>query len=241
MLLRVSGIVLHQLKYSESSIIVKIYTREMGMISFIVKGSRNKKSLAKASLFSHLLILDVQFNFKAKSSLQHLKEARPEVSFHSLYSDIRKSAIALFINELLYKSIREEEPNEILWDFVKEHLCFLEERSKQFSDFHLYFMIRLTQLLGFSPNGTYTQLTPFFDIREGVFTQTPPLESLYLESPLSLYFSKLDQCSLTQYQPMVPLEHRTLLVERMIEYYKTHLPGFGSMQSHRVLTEVFNE
>ncbi|MEI8204138.1 MAG: DNA repair protein RecO [Bacteroidota bacterium] len=240
MLLTVSGIVLHQYKYSESSIIVKVYTRELGLISFIVKGSRNKKSVTKASLFSHLLILEIQFNHKPKVGLQQMKEARPMAVLNSIYSDIRKSAIALFINELISKAIREEEKNELLWDFIKVYLLFFEEIPTQFSDFHLIFMVKLTRLLGFSPNGVYGQHSTFFDLTEGVFLSNPPLGNPFLDYPLSYYFSKLDEITLENYQAFVPLEFRAELLEKLMEYYKIHLPGFGNMKSHIVLAEVFS-
>ena len=44
------AIVLHCIKYSETSVIAKIYTEKLGMQSYMVKGVRAAKSKSKAAM-----------------------------------------------------------------------------------------------------------------------------------------------------------------------------------------------
>ena len=44
------GIALHYYKYSENSVIAKIFTEKFGLQSYIIKGIRNKNSKQKLSI-----------------------------------------------------------------------------------------------------------------------------------------------------------------------------------------------
>lgn len=68
MLQKTVGIVLHTLKYNDTSNIVDIYTRENGRTSFLVSVPRSRKSAVKTVLFQPLSMIefgglssDVQF------------------------------------------------------------------------------------------------------------------------------------------------------------------------------------
>ena len=58
-LAKTNGIVLHQIKYGDSSIIVRIYTEEFGMQSYLIRGVKSKKSKIKSNLFQVGNILDM--------------------------------------------------------------------------------------------------------------------------------------------------------------------------------------
>ncbi|MBE9480196.1 MAG: DNA repair protein RecO, partial [Bacteroidetes bacterium] len=144
MLFKTRGIVFHQIKYSESSVIAKIYTELFGIQSYLIKGVRNKKSKIKSALLQHLSIVDLVVYHKEKSNIQYIKEIRSEYQFTSIPFDIRKSSIAVFINEILYKSIHEEEANQNLFDYLLNSIKLLDMITKRFVDFHLLFTIGLT-------------------------------------------------------------------------------------------------
>ncbi len=44
MLNKTKGIILHQIKYTDSGVIAQVYTREFGRQSLMIKGMRSKKS-----------------------------------------------------------------------------------------------------------------------------------------------------------------------------------------------------
>jgi len=94
------GVVLHQIKYSESSIITKIYTEAFGIQSFLVRGVRKKGSKIKAGLFQTLSLVDLVVYFKEKSNIQNLKEIKSALPQTSIPFNIKKSTIAIFLKEL---------------------------------------------------------------------------------------------------------------------------------------------
>jgi DNA repair protein RecO (recombination protein O) len=77
MLHKTKGIVLHYIKYSETSIIVKIYTETFGIQSYIVNGVRSKNNKNKIALFQPLTLLDMVVYHKANAtSLNRIAEVR---------------------------------------------------------------------------------------------------------------------------------------------------------------------
>ena len=109
MLQKTRGIVLHSVTYSETSLVVKIYTEAFGLQSYLLKGAKGKRSSFRPVFFQPLNLLDAVVYKNEKTALQSMKEVQLAHPFRSIPFDIRKSSIALFLNEILYKSIREEE------------------------------------------------------------------------------------------------------------------------------------
>ena len=144
------GIVFHTIKYSETSIIVKIYTGLFGIQSYLIKGIRKSKSKSRAGLFQPMTLLDLVVYHRERHSLQSVKEVTLAHPFKTLPFDIRKSSIALFINELIYKAIREEEANPDLFRFLWQTILTLDSTEEGVSSFHISFTVQLMHHLASS-------------------------------------------------------------------------------------------
>jgi DNA repair protein RecO (recombination protein O) len=240
MLHSTKGIVFHTLKYSETSIIVKIYTELFGIQSYLLKGIRNARSKIKPGLFQPLTLLDMVVYHKEKQSLQSVKEVSLAHPFKTIPFDIRKSSVALFINELVLKAIREEEPNADLFAFLWQTSLRLDETGESVSSFHLFFSLQLMQFIGISPQNNYSARLPVFNLREGLFQASVPTHPHYLDPENSLLFSNmLTRCI----QPFAGAHtagaHKYApLLDTILVYYQLHLPGFRGLQSHHILRDV---
>jgi DNA repair protein RecO (recombination protein O) len=169
MLHKTRGIVLHTVKYSETSLIVKVYTEAFGIQSYMVKGARNPKSKLRPILFQPLTLLELVAYHKERNTLQSIKEIRLAHPYQSMPFDIRKSSIALFLNEVVYRSVGEEESNPALFEFLWSSFLLLDAVEEPFMHFHLLFTIKLTKYLGFHPRNTRTDEHCFFNLSEGTF------------------------------------------------------------------------
>lgn len=239
MLHQTRGIALHATKYSETSSVVKIYTELFGLQSYLVKGTRKQHARMKPGLFQPLTLLDLVVYHKEKTSLQTLKEAHYAHSYQSLPFDIRKSSIALFINELTYKTIHEEEPHPELFSFLYDTCLQLDSSMENIALFHLIFSLHLTRYLGCMPQLNCSERTPIFNLREGTFQGIVPEHRDYLDAEMSHLF----------YQLLMTTEHETAsvhisakkrdsLLEAILVYYRLHVAGFREIQSHHVLHTV---
>ena len=243
MYLSTRGIVFRQTKYSDSSLVVRILTEEMGLRSYIIKGARGPKSRIKAGLFQPLTLLDLVVSQKEKTDLQHIREVRAAYPYRSIYSDIRKSSILLFLNELLYKSIQEETVNPELFHFIFDHLILLDKTEENPANFHLLFAIHLTRKLGFFPHGRYLNENTVFDLMEGQFLQAEALSAdNFITGSSCAWFSRLTATSPEKFYSLA-ISHvvRSELLEKILRYYHLHLPLAGEFKSHLVLHDVLQK
>jgi DNA repair protein RecO (recombination protein O) len=246
MLHRTRGIALHTVKFSETSIIAKIYTELFGLQSYLVRGIRKQHSRIKPGLFQPLTLLDLTVYHKATGNLQSLKEVQNLYPYQSLPFDIRKSSVALFMNELIFRSIREEEPNRELFDFLFKTCVELDSIQSDLPLFPLLFSIKLTKFLGFKPREDKSPGKEVFNLKEGIFQEKPPDHKYYLRPPLTTLLKKLikDQPfnlthkSLTGDHKPETLKLRNELLEQILLYYKLHLPEFREIRSHQILHTI---
>jgi DNA repair protein RecO (recombination protein O) len=237
---KTKGIVLHQVKYAESSIIVKIYTELFGLKSFIFNGVRKKKSFLKANIFQPLSLVELVLNHKENVSIQHVKEIRSSYQFISIPYDVKKSSMVLFLNELLFKTIREEEANQELFDFLHQSILTLDITNKNYSNFHLYFALHLTRYLGFAPSVNYSEECCYFHLSEGIFKNKFFDDNYHIKKHVSAVLFML---ATTDLDPVLPLElsqaMRQEILKTLIQYYQIHQPTLKGINAHQILEEVF--
>jgi DNA repair protein RecO (recombination protein O) len=246
MLHKTRGIALHTVKFSETSIIAKIYTELFGLQSYLIRGIRKQRAKIKPGLFQPLTILELTVYHKETGTLQSLKEVHNLFPYQSLPFDIMKSSIALFMNELIYKSIREEEPNQELFGFLFETCVELDSLKSNSNLFPLLFALKLTKFLGFMPHPDESSGKEIFNMREGVFQENIPEHKYYLRPPLTTLLKDLlkpesstspDKSLIGEHQPE-SLKSRNELLEQILIYYKLHLPDFREIRSHRILHTI---
>src|SRR4030095_3209256 len=143
MLQKTAGIVFRTIKFSETSVVSKIYTERFGMQSYIINGVRSPKSRFKASLLQSLSLLEMEVYYRENRNLNRIKEFQPAYIFKSIPFDVVKSSVGLFMIDVLSKSIREEEPNTGLFQFIFEKVTSLDECEQLPPEFLLHFLIRL--------------------------------------------------------------------------------------------------
>lgn len=238
MISKTRGIVLHRIRYSESSIIAKIYTEQFGLCSCLAQGARKKKSSAKANLLQPLSLIELVMYHKETSGLQKVKELKGGDTLFSVQSDMAKTAIALFLSEMLARSLREETPNKPLFDFLYESVKTLDAVENPAS-FHLLFLVKLSKFLGFYPHGEFSDEKMFFNLPEGIFVSEKPHHLHYLDPEFSVLLRHLMSLDFDQLKNFsVDGKKRKILLEKIIDYYRLHLAGFHEIKSHGVLETV---
>jgi DNA repair protein RecO (recombination protein O) len=240
MLFSSRGIVLHHSGYSESSIIARVYTEQLGLQSYLVNGVRTRKAKFKAGLFSPMTLVELVAYHKDRKGLQRIKEIQAEPQLSHLGSDIIKSSITLFISELLIKSIREEEPNEAMFSFIWNSMQVLDLTVMPCQNYHLFFMIHLSRHLGFFPSGDYSGRTPWFDMQEGVYTHVQPGHPYVAGDATAQYLSELAGCNQDNYHTvLMDRNQRQNVLNALIDYYRLHVSNFTGLKAQSVLEEVF--
>jgi DNA repair protein RecO (recombination protein O) len=235
------GIVFNQIKYSETSIIVKIYTELFGLQTYIVRGVRKSKTNIKSGYFQPLSLVEIVAYHKEGANIKNLKDIKISFTFSDLPFNIRKSTIALFLSEILSKSIKEEEANQGLFEFIDNSIKFLDITDSKIADFHLLFLVQLTKFLGFFPHGIFTNENHYFNMREGLFQNTIPEHPYFTDGDISKNIHLL--CS-SNYENLNNLSidnsQRKQTLKKLVEYYSLHLPGINEINAHKILEEIFS-
>jgi DNA repair protein RecO (recombination protein O) len=187
---KTGAIILHQVKYTDTGIIIQVYTRKFGRLSFIIKGMRNKKAGKHNVHFQPLTILDLVIYYKSTRGIQMLKEFSVSYSPADIQSDIRKSCIAIFLGEVLTSVLKEESPHEELFDYINKSIIYFDECRERFLNFHIAFLIGLSPFLGFEPGKREDQESTFFDMINGIFVQLPPVHGNYAAPEISEILAK---------------------------------------------------
>jgi DNA repair protein RecO (recombination protein O) len=242
MICKTKGIVLHHIKYGDSSIIVHVYTREFGRQAYMIKGIRKKKSGYRFSLFQPLSILSLEVYNRQTRDLQLLKEASMDVVLNDLAIDMKKSTICLFLAEIIQKSIQEHEPNPIMFEFLEKSIISFDSLREGYVNFHLLFLVSFTKYLGFSPSDNYDSNHVYFDLREGNFTTMRMDESVSLSKPDSKLLHQLINANAPDLKSIrVTGKKRHAFLEKILHYYQLHNEGIKNIQTLQVLKDVFQD
>ncbi len=237
---KTKGIVLHTIKYSETSVIAKIYTEKFGLLTFIVKGVRSAKAKSKASLMQPLTLLQMEVNYREHRNMQFAKEFSREYNYHSLPFDTLKSTMAVFLLEVITKTVREPEPNEDLFEFLYSVLLQLDTAEKLHADFHLLFMLHLSQYLGFAPHRNFSEAEPYFEMQEGVFVSKSLHPTYTLSSAESKLLHNLMEAHLFGRDTVLPLRaDRKQMLASLIKFYQLHIENFN-LRSPEILEEILH-
>lgn len=242
MLQKTRGIVLHHIKYSDSSVIVYIYTEISGRQAFIARGARRKKSHIKVNLFQSLYALELEIYYNPKRELQIIKEYKNIIPFVSIPYDIKKSAIAIFLGEVLYRTLLEEEGNKTLFEYLLNSIHYLDIMKEGVSNFHLLFLIQLTKYLGFYPNDNFSEQTPILDLKNGEYVPAVPNHMHYLNLKESRLFNKIQNTGFEEINSLkLNSASRTNLLARILDFYKLHHSFNGEIRSFQIMKEVFHQ
>lgn len=239
MLKQSHGIVLSFVKYSESSIIAKIYTKEFGLQSYVAKGVRSKKSKTKIALFEPLIQVEIIAYQKENKTIHNLKEIKVDYIYQSIPFNVIKRSILFFLDEILIKTIKEESPDKELFDWLIHALTWFDLNDNSPLNFHLVFMMQLTRFLGFYPKKEVAANYLYFDLENGEFSNSLPNNPNYLSGETTMYFNNFQESTFENAAKikLSPSQRRKLL-EALIVYYKLHFPGFGEIKSVDVLKAI---
>ena len=239
MKVKTEAIVLHSLKYGEQKIIVDMFTRQYGRLSFAVQLPRSPHAKLKKQYFQPLTLLNIEADIRQQANLQKISEVSLLSPLPSLLSEPSKLAIGLFVSEFLHYALRDEQQNEPLFDYVRSSIEWLDSREHDYANFHLVFLMHLSRFL-FYPNIEVYCEGDFFDLRAAVFCPSAPVHRDFLmpqEAARIQLLMRMDFVSMHLFR--LSRADRNRILELLILYYRLHIPQFPELRSLSVLQELF--
>ncbi len=239
MLGKTRGVILQTVKYGDHSLIVTLYTLEYGRQSYILNAARGTRKGNKTAIMQPLFILEADVYLKKSREIQRIKECRLVNPYVSIPFDIRKSTQLLFLTEILFRILQEEESNPGLYQFIEHSLLFFDLMEEGVSLFHIWFLVRLTEYLGIYP-GVEIGSEGWFDMRKGVTVAREPLHPASMNPETTEFLKMILSLSINQLHTIrVSSTQRNLLLDKIVEYLHLHFDNLGNLKSWPVLKEVF--
>ncbi|MDR0941072.1 MAG: DNA repair protein RecO [Bacteroidales bacterium] len=231
MLKKTEGIVLHRIKYSETSFIVHIYTHCEGIASFIISNARSKRS--QAAFFQPLHVVNFEYFRNSKSNLSRIKEISFSYVPTSLHQSIQKSTIAQFVSEFLYYTFSNKEENPEVYLFLRNFVITLDAQTESCHNAHIDFLLDFSVLCGIAPQNNYCEQLRFFDLAKGCFVAYSSATTCTGNCSKLLSDALAKRCV-----PISSGERRELL-HVLLQYYSLHTKKIDMTRTLGILEMVF--
>ena len=239
MLIKTKAIVFSALKYSEADLIVKCFTEKTGLESYLLRGVlKSRKGKIKPSLFQPLTQLEIEANHKDRGTLEYMREARLLLPYQTLHTNVLKSTVVIFLAEVLRNAVKEEEANPALYHFLETTFTWFDTHDKT-TNFHLFFLVKLSRYLGFYPDDSQTH-KPVYNLLDGTFQEVETNDACIsdenvrvLQQLLGTDFDAISAIKLNQ-------SSRSGFLLMLLKYYEIHLQGFHKPKSLSVLNEIYS-
>lgn len=239
MLVNTPAIVLSVIKYGEADLIARLFTRELGMQSYMLKGIRkSRKGKLRISFFQPLTQLEVTTQHKGKGNLEYIKDARVAPNYTGLHTDIIKSSITMFFSEILSQILTEQPADEDLYDYISTAFLILDH-SDHNANFSIKMLLDLTAFMGFQIDMETIDF-PYFNLLNGNFDTNGILphhatleESTLIKQFLGTKFDAIQEIKMNR-------EQRTSLLNLVIDYFQIHLHVFKRPSSLDILKQLFD-
>ncbi|RMA66158.1 DNA repair protein RecO [Ulvibacter antarcticus] len=238
MLVSTNAIVFSSLKYSEADLIVSCFTETDGIKSYLLRGIlKSRKGKLKSSFFQPLTQLELIAFHKNKGTLESIREAKVINPYQSLHTDIVKTGMVMFLSEMLKNCIKEEEKNELLYEYL-EHAFYWLDQHDEIANFHILFLLKLSSHLGFYPDASDIE-TEYFNLLEGCFQKIETNNYCQNGSTIQFFkrffginFDGISSIKLTK-------KERLEVLNLLLTYYQLHLQGYKKPKSLLVLNQLF--
>ena len=234
-----SAIVLSKIRYKDNDIIVKLFTKEYGAISFIVKGGQNsKKNKIKYVYFQELTILEIQFNYNSKRDLQYIKDIEIKHNYTSSHTDLVKVSVIMFLSEVLSNVITHQKRDIQLYNYIEESLIWYDI-NKSNTYFHMIFLIELTRYLGFYPD-ILSNNFKYFNLEGGSYEKSKTSEYSITGDSLNLFNQILGIKFDSNPLPTLNSKDKMEIINIILTYYKLHINNFKPIKSLEIVKNIFS-
>ncbi len=227
MLKKTRGIVLSHIKYKDTSIIVRIFTRDLGLKAYLVIGVSSLGKGSKIALYQPLTLLDLVVYDKENTGLQRISEAKINSPQRLIPFDMARTSLALFATEVIGRSILEGYQNEELFDFLCESISTLDDSVTGLAHFPLVFLLENAKHLGFAPEEA-----------EGFLAES--MHHPFNSEEINLVVPYLKELLVKRYHPSttLALSLRRKLLDHLVAFHGQHLAQPNPLKSLSIIRQL---
>lgn len=233
------ALALSTIRHKDGVAILKVFTREHGIIGCLVRegtqGARRAKHLHAPLSMLHLLGLRT-----LKGDLYRFDRAERPLPQQRTLSEVPRSAVAMFLAEVMLKTVEPDVPHPALFDALWRTATELEGDGA-FSRLHLAFLVEAVQVQGLRPDAPETPPLGMgrFNLATAEWEPGSAIGDDFLSPSDATAFLRIQGTVIDEvrHQPLAP-DVRNRLVLHHVHYLQLHLSSPKSLRSWDVLRTV---
>lgn len=237
---RLRCVALRTVRYDDRRNIVTVWSAERGRIGLVVPAGSSREASRRRALMMPLGLFECEADVRPGSELLNVRDVRPMAVLPSVNSSPAKTVVAMFLAEVLEKVLRESPPDTRMWDFIFSSVVVLDGMSlRGTANFPLVFLCRLGGMLGIEPDVSEWKPGRFFDMTEGLYRQSAPLDGKWLapdEAAVAAIVQRMTYASANRLSLSRHL--RREILDRILNYYTLHLARLDTLKSLPVVRDL---
>lgn len=245
MLQKTSAIFISSTSFSENAHVVKLFTRNNGLIGFMAHGTKNNKGPLKPAFLFPLNSMEVVYYQTAGKGLRTLKECKSNIECWPLRDEPLKSLISQFISEIISKTLPEEAEETDVYDFCEHFAKYLTFTKEHLSLLPIWFMVHYAGVCGVAPHFSNKDPKSRFDPVSGSSINTTSNTAISSESASEEATSLLQQISISDLENFSEVistsSMRKKANEVLLNFYKHHLCSGKDFKSPEILSALLND
>lgn len=227
-------------KYSDTQTILTAYSREMGRVSFSLPAGAGKAAARMRALTMPLSVVECVSERRAGREIMPLRQVAQSVPLSTLHSDPVKQMMAMFLAEVLSVSLQGGEGDVALFDFLVAAIRLLDAGDpRRTANFHICFLLNLGRHIGIEPDTSTYLPGAIFDIADGRWRTTAPVNRGYLlpaEAEVAYRLSRMTFANMHRFR--FSRSERNAVLDRVLEYYSVHYVSMRHLNSLDILRSM---
>ena len=149
MKIKTHAFVLKTTIFKESSLIIRMFTREKGKSTYIVKAAMRQKSPNKA-IYQQLNEIEIDYSHHPKKQIHPVYSVKLVEDWENICTDLKKTVLCTSMLEIIDKSYDEEIPDAETYDTLKQVMSYFESNSSNLNNAFYYFILHFLKNSGYN-------------------------------------------------------------------------------------------
>ena len=149
MKIKTHAFVLKTTIFKESSLIIRMFTREKGKSTYIVKAAMRQKSPNKA-IYQQLNEVEIDYSHHPKKQIHPVYSVKLVEDWENICTDLKKTVLCTSMLEIIDKSYDEEIPDAETYDTLKQVMSYFDSNSGNLNNAFYYFILHFLKNNGYN-------------------------------------------------------------------------------------------
>jgi len=149
MKIKTHAFVLKTTIFKESSLIIRLFTREKGKSTYIVKAAMRQKSPNKA-IYQQLNEVEIDYSHHPKKQIHPVYSVKLVEDWENICTDLKKTVLCTSMLEIIDKSYDEEIPDTETYDTLKQVMSYFDSNSSNLNNAFYYFILHFLKNSGYN-------------------------------------------------------------------------------------------